>query len=135
MSLTVVAHGERSSLASGVDLAPDVAAPRRARRMLRGFLAGRARSDLVGDAEIVLGELVANAVRHAGESGRIRVEVELTGSGRLYLAVTDRSSKLPVLRQADHSDESGRGLRIVDALCERWGVEELRTGKRVWARL
>jgi len=49
--------------------------------------------------------------------------------------VIDMDRKRPVLRAVSADDEGGRGLRLVDELSDRWGVDPLPWGKRVWADL
>ncbi|MQS13034.1 ATP-binding protein [Streptomyces kaniharaensis] len=80
---------------------------------------------------LIVSELVTNALLH-GE-GQPTVVLELRG-GRLHITVSDSSGN-PLRRQApDDSRTSGRGLDIVDALSESWGVEAIGShGKAVWA--
>lgn len=49
------------------------------------------------------------------------------------MAVTDKSRTMPEPRTASGADTGGRGLVVVDALCDRWGADRLPWGKRVWA--
>ena len=84
-------------------------------------------------AELVVSELVTNAVEHARRDS-VRVTVTRLGDDRVQVAVVDLSWKHPEIRPAGADEESGRGLEIVDALSGgRWGVEPLPWGKRVWA--
>jgi len=85
---------------------------------------------------LVVAELAANAVRHGRVRGRdFRVRL-LVREDVVRVEVADgRTERLPVLREP--SDEGGRGLLLVAALTERWGVES-RTGgayKVVWAEV
>lgn len=109
-----------------------------ARNHLREFLqkapGGMA---LVGDGQLVLGELVTNAVVHARVSpGReIAVRFELV-CDHLRIEVHDASSEKPAIRRAtDPDDLSGRGLHLVEALSVEWGFEPRPEGigKIVWA--
>ncbi len=89
---------------------------------------------LVSDAELVLSELATNAVLHA----KTGFEVSLTmDEGLLRLAVHDDSSLPPEVQDDDPDAETGRGLQLVSALCERWGVDVApgRIGKTVWAEV
>jgi anti-sigma regulatory factor (Ser/Thr protein kinase) len=89
---------------------------------------------LVDDAALVLDEFVANAADHArGES--IRVTITLRADAVVRVAVVDMGHKRPRLAEAGPGDESGRGLRLVAALSQRWGVDALGWGKRTWADL
>ncbi|MFD9422324.1 MULTISPECIES: ATP-binding protein [unclassified Streptomyces] len=86
-------------------------------------------------AELVVSELMTNAVLHAARDS-VRVTVTHLGEGRVQVVVTDMSKELPTYRVADADQKSGRGLGIVDALSVgRWGVAPVRWGKRVWAVL
>ncbi|MFJ6618579.1 ATP-binding protein [Kitasatospora sp. NPDC091335] len=85
--------------------------------------------------ELLTGELVANAVRHA--AGRtIGLHVSRK-PGWLRIEVRDSSRALPcmILAEARPVNERGRGLRIVDDLADRWGANLLPRGKGVWFEL
>ncbi|MFI6357944.1 ATP-binding protein [Streptomyces sp. NPDC050743] len=83
---------------------------------------------------LIAAELVANAVRHGHVPGR-DFRLQLTESaGTLRLEVADtRTERLPELRVP--ADESGRGLLLVEALADKWGVTPLQPGKSVWAEV
>jgi anti-sigma regulatory factor (Ser/Thr protein kinase) len=105
------------------------------RRWLKSFCTGAAYPDeICDDAELVVSELVGNAVRHSGTA--IHVEVaslrELPG---MWLCVRDESTRPVKPREADLLAESGRGLQLVDYLASRWGVVADGGGKRVWAEV
>ena len=86
------------------------------------------------DAELVVSELVANAVRHAG--GSVDVVLEVTGDVQhLKASVYDGSALSPEIRRLGAEEEAGRGLRIVEELALDWGTEEQQEGKRVWVDL
>ncbi|MFF5444008.1 ATP-binding protein [Streptomyces sp. NPDC012888] len=84
-------------------------------------------------AEAVAGELLANAVQHAG-NGAASVTARLHGS-RLRFEVRDRSSVLPHARPPRTDAEDGRGLLIIDALADRHGVDHSSGSKSCWAEL
>ena len=88
------------------------------------------------DARLVLSELVSNAVRHAQiPAGRV-IETRFCrlADGRVRIEVHDANDGRPRLRSASKTDESGRGLALVDALAEQWGVSgRSGPGKSVWA--
>jgi anti-sigma regulatory factor (Ser/Thr protein kinase) len=92
---------------------------------------------VVDEAEIVVSELVANAVRHARPlgDGTLRVHWKVK-AGVVEVEVTDGGSD-SVPRPAPRAiwAPSGRGLRIVRSLAHEWGVTEDRTGSTVWAAL
>lgn len=87
-------------------------------------------------AVLLLSELTTNAVNAKTTTGReIAVRFELTGTV-LRLEVSDASDEQPNMRHATADDESGRGLALVEALADEWGVKPRDTvGKIVWATL
>ncbi|MFJ6217264.1 ATP-binding protein [Streptomyces sp. NPDC092296] len=108
------------------------------------FARRRARSDLVdagypreglADVDLVLGEMVANAVDHGCSGlGRARLRVAADGP-HLLVAVSDPSPRPPEISEADPEQESGRGMFLVAAVADTWGViaHRFRAGKTVWA--
>jgi len=84
-------------------------------------------------AEQLVGELVANAVRHTG--GNSLGLTLIRRLGWLRVEVRDPSRALPCLIKADALDETGRGLQLVDELSDRWGADLLQHGKAVWFEL
>lgn len=109
----------------------DAAVPQRLRRILRASLNHWGRSDLADTAELVLTELVTNALVHTTGPG-IRVRVSAQGA-HLRIEVNDFSPGGRLPRPAEPYAEHGRGLLIVDALAEKWGVSDDRTN--VWCTL
>ncbi|MFK0194453.1 SpoIIE family protein phosphatase [Kitasatospora sp. NPDC090308] len=79
--------------------------------------------------ELVLSELVTNAIRYAGGP----VMVRLIRSSVLTCEVSDPSATQPRMRRARLTDEGGRGLYLVAQLTERWGSRYTRNGKTIWA--
>ncbi|MGW1161949.1 SpoIIE family protein phosphatase [Streptomyces sp. NPDC002513] len=82
-------------------------------------------------AELVVSELVTNAIRY----GSSPVYLRLIRDSSLICEVGDASSTAPHLRRARLSDEGGRGLLIVAQLSRRWGSRHHRAGKTIWAEL
>ncbi|MEU9103667.1 ATP-binding protein [Streptomyces xanthophaeus] len=115
-------------------------APGRARSLLREqFAAWGVDADTVATAELVLSELVTNAVRHARAPQGRDIGVRLArydGVVRVEVADAGPAVKLTPQVVADH-DERGRGLAVVAALADRWGCCPRRhgIGKAVWAEL
>ncbi|MFE2301610.1 ATP-binding protein [Streptomyces sp. NPDC059445] len=90
----------------------------------------------VDDAVLAAGELFTNALRHGspGRGDTITVAIECDPR-ELRVSVADRSSALPTARTAGGAEESGRGLTIIAALSDDWGVAPAdpgTTGKKVW---
>ncbi|MGW8556961.1 ATP-binding protein [Streptomyces tubercidicus] len=112
--------------------------PGQVRRALRQQLrAWGISGELADSAELLLSELVTNAVRaQASADAEVGVGVRFAWSGgRLRLEVWDASDELPVRKDAEEDEECGRGLVLVDALASCWGVDRDGTGKTVWAEL
>ncbi|MFJ9567750.1 ATP-binding protein [Streptomyces fuscichromogenes] len=89
--------------------------------------------EVVHTAELVISELVTNAVRYAGTS-RVSVEVGLV-EAVLRIEVRDASPVLPQPGLPDGHSENGRGLFLVAALADRYAAEPTPTGKRCWAEI
>ena len=111
---------------------------RLARHRLTDELAGIIDADLLADAAAVAAELVGNAVRHGSAlpGDVIRLAWRLINGGVLEIRVTDGGSSMaPEPRAVAPDAVDGRGLTIVAALAEAWGVERDGLGQSVWARL
>jgi anti-sigma regulatory factor (Ser/Thr protein kinase) len=114
-----------------------------ARRLARETLCDWGLASLAADAEIIVGELAANAVTHGvrSESGRQPGQENLSlrlrrRSSELICAVLDPSDTAPVLRTPGSAADSGRGLQIVNELSDVWGWSPVAgQGKAVWAIL
>ncbi|WP_330455759.1 SpoIIE family protein phosphatase [Streptomyces sp. NBC_00820] len=79
--------------------------------------------------ELVVSELVTNAIRYATPPIRLRLLLD----ARLTCEISDRSSTAPRLRHARSTDEGGRGLFLVAQLAHRWGARYTADGKIIWA--
>ncbi|MFJ4948478.1 ATP-binding protein [Streptomyces sp. NPDC088760] len=84
--------------------------------------------DLLFTTELIVSELVTNAIRH----GRPPAELRLIRHNVLICEVTDSSSTHPRLRRARITDEGGRGLFLVARLAERWGCRHGQNHKTIW---
>ncbi|MFD9685359.1 ATP-binding protein [Kitasatospora sp. NPDC059088] len=89
--------------------------------------------DLISDAQLAMVELIVNSWRHANTPAPA-VVILLRGN-TLRVGVSDRSSALPEQRPFDPCSESGRGLRLVEGLTHRWGVDPRKLGKTTWFEL
>ena len=77
-------------------------------------------------------ELVSNAILHAGTAFRVSVSPRRKG---IRVSVTDGSTFPPVPQSLGPEHPTGRGLRIVEALADQWGVSPDSGGKTVWFEL
>ncbi|MFC5906725.1 ATP-binding protein [Streptacidiphilus monticola] len=119
--------------AEEIRLPAETSSAQRSRRLVRSALESWGLGGQGEVVELLVGELVANAVRHAGgDDIGLRA---LRGQGRVRVEVRDLSRVLPCLIMGDVEDDNGRGLRIVDKLADRWGVDLLARGKSVWFEL
>ncbi|MEW1634153.1 SpoIIE family protein phosphatase [Streptomyces sp. NPDC093801] len=85
--------------------------------------------ELAFAAELLLSELVTNAIRYGGEP----IQVRLIHDRTLICEVSDGSSTAPHLRRAASTDEGGRGLFLVAQLAQAWGTRYTPRGKVIWA--
>ncbi|WEO94364.1 SpoIIE family protein phosphatase [Streptomyces sp. FXJ1.172] len=110
-------------------LDPDPREVARARRLVRAQLLDWGLAQAVDTAELLVSEVVTNAVRHA-VSERVGLRVILAGA--LLFEVTDDEPALPVMLGTDPYDEAGRGLRVVSRLAREWGATATGHRKTVW---
>ncbi|CAL9437116.1 hypothetical protein SUDANB6_02164 [Streptomyces sp. enrichment culture] len=113
------------------ELEPEETAPGRARRLARRELARWGLEELTDSVELLVSEVVTNAVRYASRP----VTLRLLRTDVLRCEVGDDVPQLPRLRQARATDEGGRGLYLVNRMARRWGATRLSTGKVVWFEL
>ncbi len=120
---------------TSVEIACTPAAPAEARELITHTLAGANAADLFPQAQLVVSELVTNAVLHT-DCERVRVDVELHSEGRLRLAVVDTDpDHLPVPRSSATAEIGGHGLHIVEGMAAEWGADADGDAKVVWAEL
>lgn len=107
------------------DFEPEPQSAQAVRRFVEGALPGI--SPLDDDIVLAASEFAANVIRHA----RTRFTVSLiTDDDRVRLEVSDGSSIIPAVEDLS---ESFRGLRMIEEISTRWGVEATRDGKTMWA--
>jgi anti-sigma regulatory factor (Ser/Thr protein kinase) len=89
-------------------------------------------AELSDTVAILVTELVTNAILHARTDLRVGIEIR---PPVVRLSVTDQSTRLPVLRHYAPDDVTGRGLALIDALADSWGVDLTEEGKSVWCEI
>ena len=123
-----------STLTAAVDLRPVPASVPVARHLVLDLLgAWRAPHD-AGDAALLVTELVANVVDHVAGEASFTVELSMSEDW-LRISVADGSALGPVVREFEAAAPRGRGMRLVEGIADRWGVEDGTDGKRVWFEL
>ncbi|MFJ9160377.1 ATP-binding protein [Streptomyces griseoviridis] len=118
------------------ELAAHPASPAQARRLARARLSGWAVcEDICDTAVLVISELVTNALVHTASSS-IVCEL-LDGDDLVRIAVRDEGCAPgePRPGQGRAEDEHGRGLLLIEAMCQAWGAHEHGPGLMVWAEL
>jgi serine phosphatase RsbU (regulator of sigma subunit)/anti-sigma regulatory factor (Ser/Thr protein kinase) len=100
----------------------------RARRLVRHALRRWDLEPLVEAAELLVSEVITNAVRYAERP----VTLRLLRTDVLRCEVGDDAPTLPRMRHAQPQDEGGRGLYLVNRMAQRWGATRLSSGKVVW---
>jgi anti-sigma regulatory factor (Ser/Thr protein kinase) len=102
-----------------------------ARRFVQGVL-----RDIVSPADLeavvlLTSEVVTNAVMHAGTAIDLVVR---TVQGCIQIESSDQGDQTPVVLNPASDDGRGRGMKIIDALSQEWGVTPTARGKTVWFR-
>nr|WP_265558827.1 PAS domain S-box protein [Streptomyces hygroscopicus] len=128
--LTQLPEAPLATAATDLPAMPD--SVRRGREFLDKTLGTWDCADSIDDARLLLSEVLTNAVQHA--QGPVGVHVCRTDTD-LTVEVSDRSPHLPQPRLAAEDEESGRGLLLVRALADDWGVRPTDYGKTTWFSL
>jgi anti-sigma regulatory factor (Ser/Thr protein kinase) len=111
------------------DVASDPAAVAEARKRAVDRLEAWGLTDAAFVTELIVSELVTNAIRH----GEPPVQLRLIHDRRLICEVSDGGGTAPHMRRARTYDEGGRGLLLVAQLSRRWGTRPGDKGKTIWA--
>lgn len=122
---------ERRSADVAIAFGHESGAPNRARRALQPLLSDP--GDPIADSvRIVASELVSNVVQHTADGGSMRAW-DPKPDKPFHLEVSDTTSEEPH-SPAEASDQGGRGIRLVEALADDWGVDhDDGSGKTTWA--
>jgi len=107
----------------------DPASASAARRFVTDVLAQWGHPDLEHQVALMTSELVTNSVLHT--SGELELAM-FRDVDRVRVEVVDRSDRLPTVQAPDADAPGGRGLLIIEALSQAWGVEGRGDGKAVW---
>ncbi|WUV84826.1 SpoIIE family protein phosphatase [Streptomyces sp. NBC_01476] len=112
-------------------LEPQPTSVARARELAHDQLLDWGLDDLVDTTELLVSELVTNALRHGYGDIRLRLLLDRT----LVCEVWDGALLQPRRRRARETDEGGRGLQLVAMLSQSWGSRRTHRGKTVWFEL
>jgi anti-sigma regulatory factor (Ser/Thr protein kinase) len=115
-----------------VEYDPSPTAAGEARAEVRRQLEGWGLTEQCETAELLVSELVTNALVHAGSRLRLTLSA---AHGVLRCEVWDADHRRPRVRHAPETAEGGRGMFLVEALAGRWGCHQDGPGKTVWFEL
>ncbi|MCQ4083117.1 ATP-binding protein [Streptomyces sp. RB6PN25] len=113
----------------------DLPAVAEVRRLLRDQLHSWGASGLADTAELLTSELVTNALVHTDRGAELTATLSGGPVHRLRVEVYDFVTRHPKMRKASDQAASGRGLLLVQALADAWGVRPHGVGKIVWFEL
>jgi len=111
---------------------PELRSAAAARHFAEAVLAEMDLPSALDVTRLLVSELVVNAVVHAESEAQVVLHHD---GARLRVEVLDDSTTLPVVRGHSPTVPDGRGLRILDGLADRWGVDVTDGGKAVWFEL
>jgi anti-sigma regulatory factor (Ser/Thr protein kinase) len=117
---------------ASLTLPADLSSVSQARNFLRHALADWAVEGFELAAPQVLTELATNAALHARSAYTVHLQLD---GGHLLVEVSDSSRMMPQQRHYGTGATTGRGISLIQALSEAWGVESSPTGKTVWCRV
>jgi anti-sigma regulatory factor (Ser/Thr protein kinase) len=123
-----------SAYTAKIDLPPTMRSVPSARHVVTEVLRAWSAAHDHDDAALLVTELVTNVIDHARSEAAITLELEMSDAW-LRISVADGSSIPPVVRELSRENSRGRGMAMVEAIADRWGVEDHRGGKRVWFEL
>ncbi|WP_051712084.1 SpoIIE family protein phosphatase [Streptomyces sp. NRRL S-350] len=113
------------------EIPSDPSAVATARKAVSQRLSEWGASELIYPAELIVSELVTNAIRY----GAPPITMRLIRDQVLICEISDASSTAPHLRRARDWEEGGRGLMLVAQMAHRWGTRHGLTGKTIWAEM
>jgi Histidine kinase-like ATPase domain len=119
-------------------LRPGIGSPMAARNVTKITLTEWGLGGLYEDAAVIVSELATNAIRHGltDDPGEFLKLILVRYRNHFVCMVIDPADTPPLMQEADHIAEGGRGLHIIDAMSRAWGWTPLPSGgKAVWAAL
>lgn len=114
-------------------LRSDLRSAFRARRFATQFTADRGLDGATGDVCLIADELVTNAILHGAPP--VALTLHYDHDGAITIEVTDGEQGIDSGDLGDEPESGRRGLSIVGALAQRWGVRRAPAGKTVWATM
>jgi anti-sigma regulatory factor (Ser/Thr protein kinase) len=116
-----------------LELDHDVTAPRVARRFVSSVLADWGLGDgILERSQLLVSELVSNAVLHGTAPVRMSISDHSDDDGAIRVEVSNAGDGRPVMRRAQRSELSGRGLQLIDELAAGWGTRLVDGRTTVW---
>jgi anti-sigma regulatory factor (Ser/Thr protein kinase) len=88
--------------------------------------------ECIDTAELLVSEVVTNAIRYARAPGDLVVR---RAADAIYIEVSDSDGRVPRILHPSDEEEHGRGMILVEALAAQWGTRPTHTGKTVWCQL
>jgi len=110
-------------------LEADLNSPRQARAFVTDTLERWSCRDATAIIDLLVSEMVANAVLHTGAPAELAVQLL---PDRVRVSVTDQDTSQPKRRPTNPAVATGRGLALIEKLSVAWGIDRLPTGKRMW---
>lgn len=122
-------RGEPEALQVEAVFPIELASAAAARRFARETLASWGQEELSDAVELLVSELVVNAIVHASSPATLRLRFD---GHLLHVEIADESPVPPVKREASLAADGGRGLLILESMASAWGCEPTPEGKIVW---
>ena len=114
-----------------LELSATATSPGRGRRFTSALLSDADRQ-VVADIELLVSELITNAVIHTRSEPRLEVHML---RDRIRVEVYDDDPNPPAMLEHDLTRPGGRGLHLISTISDRWGTQQVGTGKLVWIEL
>jgi anti-sigma regulatory factor (Ser/Thr protein kinase) len=128
-----VAHRTSRTVESKITLPAEPRSPYLARAFASDVLAGLAPASTIDTVRLVVSEIVSNSVQHAASPVELTIRADRSV---VHVEARDESSVMPRRRDRPRSDdERGRGLDLLEVLCERHGARRTGVGKTVWCEI